>query len=211
MKSYQPFFPGIENIDHYLAQAFEFAELNTPERRAVFLSNAVHESAGFTRMEENLNYRPQRLAVVWPKHFADKKTKQPNALAYQVAGDPQALAEIVYGGRFGNGPKGSGDGYKYRGRGAFQLTFKGNYARASKRLNLGTLLVDQPDLVATPEYALMTAAAFWVEHPKLQTMADMITKNPESSAVWQHHARGVINPAVLGMTEIKKLFDKFRF
>lgn len=43
--------------------------------------------------------------------------------------DPKAFFDLIYGGRYGNA---ADEGYKYRGRGMNQLTFKGNYVAARK-------------------------------------------------------------------------------
>ena len=69
MKTYAKHFPKVPNFDEYFRQAAEFAELNTPERRALFLANIAHESAFLTKLEENMNYSAKRLAQVWPKRF----------------------------------------------------------------------------------------------------------------------------------------------
>lgn len=56
--------------------------------------------------------------------------------------------DIIYGGKYGNGPK---EGYKYRGRGFNQITFKGNYEKY-KGLT-GFDIVNDPDLLNTVDVA----------------------------------------------------------
>ena len=46
-----------------------------------------------------------------------------------------------------------GDGYRYRGRGYVQITGRANYAKLSQVLDLGTLLVDDPDQALRPQVA----------------------------------------------------------
>ena len=45
----------------------------------------------------------------------------------QLLTEKEKIANLVYGGRMGNGPESSGDGAKYCGRGYIQLTGKDNY------------------------------------------------------------------------------------
>lgn len=54
--------------------------------------------------------------------------------------DEKQFFDIIYGGRYGNN---ASEGWKYRGRGFNQLTFKGNYQKTSQRL--GVDLVQNPD------------------------------------------------------------------
>jgi putative chitinase len=130
------------------------AELDQPLRLAAFLAQAGHESGHFNRLEENLHYSAEALRRNWPKRFPD------DASAQSVAGNPEAIANRVYGGRLGNGPEASGDGWTYRGRGVLQITGKSNYLQAEKALGLG--LVDTPDRLAKDRsVALATALWFW--------------------------------------------------
>ncbi len=61
----------------------------------------------------------------------------------------------------GNGDEGSGDGWKFRGRGLIQLTGRNNYTQCSRELFGDDCLIEDPDLVRTPPYAVLTACWFW--------------------------------------------------
>jgi len=123
-----------------------------PRKLSNFMGQMHHESAGFSRLEENLNYSPERLMTVFKGRF--KSIEDARAVA---AGGPKAIAQRVYGGRMGNDK--DGDGYKYRGRGHIQLTGKENYAAASK--DLGVDLLNNPDLAADPSVAAKVAVWYW--------------------------------------------------
>ena len=135
-----------------LNAALEKYEINTPERIAMLMAQVGHESGGLKRKEENLNYSAQRLAQVFPKYFRDV---DPN----DYARNPEAIANRVYGGRMGNGPEETGDGYRYRGRGFIQLTGKNNYQAFANAM--GMAVEDAAEYLSTPEGAAMSAAWFW--------------------------------------------------
>jgi putative chitinase len=137
---------------------------------AAWLAQTAHESGGYTMLVENLNYSAETMATVWPKRFAvygadgkpvkDAKGRNtPNKFALALHRKPEAIANVVYASRMGNGPVESGEGWKYRGRGLKQLTGKDNYARCGQAL--GVDLVAEPDLLLQPEYAALSAAWFW--------------------------------------------------
>jgi putative chitinase len=130
-------------------------EINTPARVAGFVSQCAHESAQFTILQENLNYSAKGLAGTFRKYFASEE----QAMPYQRK--PEMIANRVYGNRMGNGPEASGDGWKYHGRGLVQLTGKDNYTHCSRELFGDDHLVEDPDLVAHPEYAVLSACWFW--------------------------------------------------
>jgi putative chitinase len=72
----------------------------------------------------------------------------------------------------GNGPESSGDGWKYRGRGALQLTGKDNYQAFANYIGRPEIM-DNPDLVAT-ELAFESALWFF-DRNKLWGICDQGT------------------------------------
>lgn len=136
----------------HLIAAMEKYGIRGPVERAAFLAQVGVESGGMSRLEEGLTYTtPERLQTVWPARF---KTREA-ALPY--VRNPQALANLVYGGRMGNTQP--GDGYRYRGRGLKQLTGRSNYAAYAKAS--GADVLSNPDLLLHPKYAADSAAWFW--------------------------------------------------
>lgn len=124
------------------------------DQRAGFLAQAMHESNDFKHLEEDLFYRrAPRVMEMWPTRFVSIDAVD------AVLGKPELLANTVYSNRNGNGDFASGDGWRFRGRGLFQLTFRDNYRLASQELGINYL--EQPELVAQPEGAALTAAWFW--------------------------------------------------
>jgi putative chitinase len=138
-------------LDALNATATQF-DINTPDRIAGFLSQVAHESAGFTATSENLNYSAESLCRVWPSRFnADN--------CQEYARNPEKIANKAYCDRMGNGDEASGDGWKYRGKGLIQLTGKDNYTRFAA--DTGVDAVENPELLAQPEMAALSAGWFW--------------------------------------------------
>ncbi|MBT2275873.1 hypothetical protein J7E69_31275 [Rhodococcus enclensis] len=75
-----------------------------------------------------------------------------------------------YEGRPDLGNSQPGDGVKYKGRGAIQITGRDNYTQMSH--DLGVDFVNHPELASTPEYAFATAAWFWTSHD-VNSQADL--------------------------------------
>lgn len=143
-----------------LKAAMALHAIDTEERVSHFLAQVAHESAGFTRISENLNYSAAGLANTWPRRFRGDDG-QPNGLAHQLHRKPQLIANHVYANRMGNGSVASGEGWKYRGRGLIQLTGKDNYRAASIALYGSDLLLVDPDKLLESDAAAMTACWFW--------------------------------------------------
>jgi putative chitinase len=137
-------------------------QINTPLRLAHFLAQCGHESGGFKATQENLNYSAKGLNGIFKKYFPTLES----ALPYERK--PEKIASKVYGGRMGNGPESSGEGYKFRGRGYIQLTGKENYTAFGKAI--GEDILSNPDVVAS-KYALLSAAWFFSKNG-LHKMAD---------------------------------------
>lgn len=121
--------------------------LRVPE----FLAQIAVESKSLKSLQEDLHYSARRLTEVWPTRFPSLAAAQP------YAGNPEALANKVYGGRMGNNAP--GDGWRYRGRGLKQLTGKENYA--AYQTASGVPVLTTPDLLFDPVHAADSAAWFW--------------------------------------------------
>lgn len=152
-----------------LKAAMALHAIDTEERISHFLAQVAHESAGFTRITENLNYSAKGLAATWPRRFRGDDG-QPNELAEMLHRKPELIANEVYANRMGNTQP--GDGWKYRGRGLIQLTGKSNYTAASHALYNNEFLVDDPDRVLQPDVAALTACWFWLSNG-LNELADL--------------------------------------
>jgi putative chitinase len=135
----------------------------TPERAAHFFAQTSHETGEFRTFVENLNYGATSLNTMWKKYFPTQ------VLVEQYARKPEQIANRIYGNRMGNGPEPSGDGWRYRGRGALQLTGKDNYTLFAKHLNRPDILTN-PDIVAN-ELAF-ESAFFFFERNRLWTICD---------------------------------------
>lgn len=144
---------NVAELATVLNKVFPKYEINTKNRVAGFLAQCGHESADFTILKENLNYGAKGLRGVFPKYFPDDK------LAESYERQPEKIANKIYGGRMGNGPESSGDGYKFRGRGAIQLTGKDNYSAFAK--TIGKTLDETIAYVETLEGAIESACWFW--------------------------------------------------
>lgn len=144
-------------------QTFQRFEIFTPRQQAAFIGQCGHECGNFRMLEENLNYRAETLMKLWPKRFPTLE------FAKQFERNPKKIANTVYANRMGNRDEASGDGYRFRGRGCIQLTGSANYFHAGKALGVDFIM--EPDLVATPQYAALTAGFFW-HTQKLNAIAE---------------------------------------
>ena len=147
----------------------------TPVRAAHFFAQTSHETGEFKLFSENLNYSSKGLQNIFGKYF-------PGNLEELYSRNPQKIASRVYASRMGNGNEASGDGWKFRGRGALQLTGKDNYEAFAKYLNKPEIM-ENPDLVATT-YSF-ESAMFFFDKNKLWTICD----------------RGINDTAILALTK----------
>src|SRR5215472_15376163 len=101
-------------------------------------------------MVENMNYSAQRLLEEFPRHFT-------GTMAARYAHNPRMIADVAYGGRMGNKPPPSDDGWNFRGRGFSQVTGREGYQKLQDALAAHGLDIDimsNPDLVNDPAHVL---------------------------------------------------------
>ena len=153
IKAIFPQYKYPQDLAEALTEQFEKYEINTVNRAAGFLAQCGHESNGFTVLKENLNYSAEGLNKIFKKYFPTLESAQP------YARNPEKIANKVYANRMSNGDEASGDGYKFRGRGAIQLTGRDNYSQFAKAVGL-TLDEAVADL-ETLDGAIESACWFW--------------------------------------------------
>ncbi len=173
--------------------AAKFA-INTPLRLAHFLAQCGHESGGFRATQENLNYSAKGLTGTFKKYFPTE------AAAAPYARNPVKIASKVYGGRMGNGPEPTQEGFKFRGRGYIQLTGKENYTAFGKSINED--ICSNPDKVAS-SYALLSAAWFFSKNG-LHKMAD---EGASDAVVTKITKR--VNGGTIGLADRIKHFKEY--
>lgn len=151
-----------ESYGPFIEQAMLESEIHSAKQSAMFVAQILHESARLTAVKENLNYSEQGLVTTFGKYF-DRNT------ARKYARQPIKIANRVYANRNGNGDEGSGDGWRYRGRGLIQVTGKANYRDCGE--HLGIDLIKTPEYLESPIGASRSAAWFWWSR-KLNRSAD---------------------------------------
>jgi putative chitinase len=169
--------------------------ITTPLRLAHFLSQASHESGGFRAFSENLNYNAKGLCAIFRKYFPSV------TIAMQYERKPEKIANRVYSSRMGNGNEASGEGWKYRGRGALQTTGKSNYQDFANFMQMPEIM-SNPDLVAT-RYALASAAFFF----KKNSLWGICDQGSSDEVVKRLTKR--INGGQIGILERLKEFKHF--
>jgi putative chitinase len=163
--------PGNKNVSSWykaMMEIFPKYEINTPNRIAGFVAQCAHESANFTMLEENLNYKEETLLKVFPRYFGPA----PKRNAKEYAKNPEKIANYVYMDEFRTSKMGNvkpGDGWLFRGRGLKQLTGRENYTNFGKTINMTA--EQAAEYVATEKGAIESACWFW-NAKKLNAVAD---------------------------------------
>jgi putative chitinase len=154
-----------------------------------FMAEALHETAMLTATAENLNYTPNRIRELGRIYGPGSRWARAAAVAQELAGNPQDLAETLYGGRFGNDSP--GDGWRYRGRGIPMVTFKANYARVAALTGLP--LVEFPELLEDRAVAVRVALAWWED------------RIPDDAIDYPERTRKLVQGGQLGLDHTRQL------
>jgi putative chitinase len=164
-----------------------------------FLAQVFHETSNLQKTAENLYYTTPRVVY---KTFTGTFKRNPGAIKNYLR-NPEALANLAYANRMGNGDEASGDGWRYRGRGLLHITGKDNYAKVGK--GIGVDLISNPDLLLTnPEISVRAAIWYW----KNITAAKLAKSNLDFSNTLA--VTKTINPAKAGLKNRQAQFSKLK-
>lgn len=131
--------------------------ITKPASQAMILAQCCFECARFQTLEEDLNYyNLQRLTDTFSRFFEPHAAGRDPKLYLK---QPQKLASYIYADRFGNGDEASGDGFRYRGRGPLQVTFRDNYGDCAAAIDVDVLRY--PELLREPGPGALSVAWFW--------------------------------------------------
>lgn len=134
---------------------FKKYDIVTINRIAGFMAQAAHESSDFKVLVENLNYSESGLLKTFGRYFTKETAKQ-------YARKPEMIANHVYAdanrtNKLGNTQE--GDGWRFRGRGIFQLTGRWNYEKFGK--SIGMTAEETADYMETSKGAFESALWYW--------------------------------------------------
>lgn len=169
IKATMPRCPDPEGWAEAFASAFGE---NPPGDLAMFFAQVGHESSDLTHLEEDLHYRSaDRIKAIFPK-----STRGLEGAALQaLARNPERLANVVYAFKGGNGNSLSGDGWRFRGRGPFQITTRDNYVELAKYIGID--VVKCPDLLCKDRrVAAASAVWYWRAHVTDGASIDRVTR-----------------------------------
>ena len=149
--------------------------LNDQTTISHFLSQAGHEVGGFAKglgVAESLNYSVSGLVKVFGKYFYAGDTPVDGKYSAEEYGrkrgqsaNQEGIANITYANRMGNGDFASGDGFRFRGRGIFQLTGRINYTNFNNfmqsEFNSKEDFLAKPGLLLENDYSIRSAMWFF--------------------------------------------------
>lgn len=184
----------------HLIRACQAHGITTRLRLAAFLANIGNETGDGRVLVENLNYTAESLVRLFPSRITTFQAQQVGRIPGKQPAKPEAIANIIYGGPWGAKNLGNqlpGDGWRFRGRGAIQVTGRANYQRAADAL--GRPLDDAfCAWLETPEGASESAAWFW-EWAKCHSPAD---------AGDIERVRRIVNGGSIGLPEVRARYTK---
>lgn len=156
-------FPATKNIDEVVGIIDKYRMkfgLNTDMRLAQFLAQ-VREEVGpeFKVVRESLNYTKEAVLKMWPNRISVDQAEKYARDEDTPKANQEAIANLVYANRLGNGDADSGDGWKYRGAGCLQITGKSNFAEVQKRCIAKTGAEANPD---TLEGFMLFGFSYWL-------------------------------------------------
>lgn len=190
---------------HVFAKAMDKAGITDNDLRAAIVG-VIGGETNF-KLNAEFSYAKTPLAQV-KSALGPRLSKLSDAEIEVLKKDPVKFFEYCYGcakgGRTANGNNCGGndipgDGYKYRGRGYIQITFKGNYRQLGDKIKRD--LVGNPDLLNTAEVAAEATVAYLLinlpKHRKYTTNIERVIRAVSGGAEITAKSRKVKTDAYL--------------
>lgn len=152
--------PGTRAALEAVAAKFAGAGLNEPLILAHFLGQLRHESGGFAKLAESLNYSVDGLLKTFGRHRISEADCQRLGRTPTRKADQIGIANLIYGGEWGRANLGNtqaGDGWAFRGSGLIQTTGRANFRAVGYERTPDAL---RTDIAAAAE----AAAGFFISH-----------------------------------------------
>lgn len=111
--------------------------------------------------------------------FGDRLSKYSDVELTALKQDDVKFYDAIYGLNSWNQNNNPGDGFKYRGRGFNQITFKASYKKYGDLIGMD--LVSNPDLLNDPKVAAKAAVAFFVNGLKGAGLSQNSFKDKQSA------------------------------
>lgn len=195
--------PAAEKYVYQLLPQMRRAAIDISDQRAAhFLAQIHHESQGFTRVVENLNYSADRLRQLFSRKRISAEDCERYGRTEDHPADPRKLANILYGGEFGRRELGNtepDDGWRFRGRGLKQVTGRANYRAFSLWWREDESVLREPEVLEQPHGAVASAVWFWTAR-QLNHIADHASVE---------RITRVVNGGFHGVEERKALFERY--
>tara|TARA_B100000586_G_C20076521_1_gene413323 strand:+ start:132 stop:983 length:852 start_codon:yes stop_codon:yes gene_type:complete len=173
--------------------------IDTFREVASFLANIGEESAGLTRLEENLNYSTKALLQLFGRHRITYEEAHKYGRKKGQKADQVALANILYGGEWGRINLGNleyGDGWKHRGFGPKQITGRSNQTRFAEAM--GMSVEEGIEYLKTKEGGMMGAGWFWFSHGL----------DAKAATPGVRDDRIAVNGGTFGLANVERTFNK---
>ena len=184
------------NFNNVLMNAAQRAGITDKKELAAFTAIVGHETGDGKNLSENPNYSYKG----WQR-IAPQQRNVRNWLKGHSESDFKKLSKedklnIMYEGMNGNR---KGEGYKFRGRGAIQLTGRANYQAFANYIGRPDIM-ENPDLVANdPELAAASAAWYWKNNKRIGEKA----RAGDISG-----ARKIVNGGEIGMNDVVNRYQE---
>jgi putative chitinase len=164
------------------------------------LPQVLHETRMLQNLEESTRYSPERIREIGRASPEGSRWRSLVPRADALAYNPKAFAEACYGGRNGNRPEGSGDGWMFRGQGPIQFTGRRTFELLEK-LSERDVYQDftvNPHIVQQKHFGLRYTRLWWEG-----TIPDAVLGD-------QVQVRRRVNGGRIGLEHCLKLADDCR-